>query len=86
MNPKFPIYIISKGRWKTRYTSIALESIGVDYRIVIEPHEFAQYASVIDPQKILVLPFSNLVRRHTCEKLGLGTFDKRRPRSTLDYG
>jgi len=60
MNPKFPIYIISKGRWKTRYTSIALESIGVDYRIVIEPHEFAQYASVIDPQKILVLPFSNL--------------------------
>lgn len=32
----------------------------IPYRIVIEPQEYNQYASVIDPQKILVLPFSNL--------------------------
>lgn len=32
------------------------------YRIVIEPQEFDQYAAVIDPAKILVLPFSNLGR------------------------
>lgn len=30
------------------------------YRIVIEPQEYKQYASVINPDKILVLPFSNL--------------------------
>ncbi len=30
------------------------------YRIVIEPQEFPQYASVIEKKKILVLPFSNL--------------------------
>jgi len=60
MNPKFPIYIISKGRWESRHTSRALETIGVPYRIVIEPQEFDQYAAVIDSEKILVLPFSNL--------------------------
>jgi len=60
MNPKYPIYIISKGRYKLRHTSKALEKIGVPYRIVIEPQEFDLYSKVIDIKKILVLPFSNL--------------------------
>lgn len=60
MNPKYPVYIISKGRWETRLTSRALESIGVPYHIVVEPQEFEKYAEVIDKKKILVLPFSNL--------------------------
>lgn len=59
-DPRYPIYIISKGRWETRLTSKALEAMSVPYRIVIEPHEFDRYASVIDPRKILLLPFSNL--------------------------
>jgi hypothetical protein len=60
MNPKYPVYIISKGRWEKRLTARSLEKIGVPYHIVIEPQEFEQYAAVIDPAKILVLPFSNL--------------------------
>lgn len=60
MNPKYPIYIISKGRADTRLTSKALEIINVPYRIVVEPQEFDQYANHISPSKILVLPFSNL--------------------------
>jgi hypothetical protein len=60
MNPKYPVYIISKGRWESRLTSKALEARGVPYRIVVEPQEREQYAAVIDPRKILVLPFSNL--------------------------
>jgi hypothetical protein len=60
MNPKYPVYIISKGRWESRLTSKALEKIGVPYHIVVEPQELEQYSSVIDPEKILVLPFSNL--------------------------
>ncbi len=59
-NPRYPIYIISKGRWKLRLTSKALERMGVPYRIVVEPQEVAAYAAVIDPRKILALPFSNL--------------------------
>ena len=60
MKPKYPIYIISKGRADTRLTSKALEKMNVAYRIVIEPQEYDDYAAVIDPTKILVLPFSNL--------------------------
>ena len=55
----YPIYIISKGRWETRHTSRALESMGVDYMIAVEPQEYDQYAAVIDPKKVLTLPFSN---------------------------
>jgi len=60
MNPKYPVYIISKGRWESRQTSKALEKMNVPYHIVIEPQEYDQYASVINPKKIHVLPFSNL--------------------------
>lgn len=60
MLPKYPVYIISKGRWELRQTARALERLSVLYRIVIEPQEYEQYAAVIDPAKILILPFSNL--------------------------
>lgn len=60
MNNKYPIYIISKGRWESRLTARTLEEIGQPYHIVIEPQEYEEYAKVIDPKKILVLPFSNL--------------------------
>jgi hypothetical protein len=60
VNPKYPVYIISKGRWKKRQTSKALEMMGVPYQIVIEPQEYQNYSEYIDKDKILVLPFSNL--------------------------
>jgi hypothetical protein len=58
--PRYPVYIISKGRWESRLTSKSLETIHIPYWIVVEPQEYALYASVINPGKILVLPFSNL--------------------------
>lgn len=62
MNPKYPIYIISKGRWESRLTSKALEKKNIPYRIVVEPSEYDLYSSVIDKNKIIVLPedFSKL--------------------------
>ena len=60
MNPVYPIYVISKDRWKSRLTVKALERMRVPYRLVIEPHQYDQYAAVVDPAKILTLPFSNL--------------------------
>lgn len=62
MNPRYPVYVISKGRAESRQTSRTLEQIDVPYSIVVEPQEFDEYAAVIDPSKILVLPFSNLGR------------------------
>jgi hypothetical protein len=60
MNPRYPVYVISKGRALSRLTSRALEKMRVPYRIVIEPQEYDEYAAVIDSAKILTLPFSNL--------------------------
>ena len=60
MNPRYPVYIISKGRHESRHTSKALEQKNIPYHIVIEPQEYDQYAAVINPEKIKVLPFSNL--------------------------
>lgn len=60
VSPRFPIYIISKGRWESRLTSKALEKINVPYWIVVEPQEREEYGKVIDSKKILVLPLSNL--------------------------
>jgi hypothetical protein len=53
---KYPIFILSKGRWEQRYTADTLEKMNVDYRIVIEPQEVDNYAKYIDRTKILVLP------------------------------
>ena len=56
MNPKYPIYIVSKGRWKSRLTSRALEEMQVPYHIIVEKAEYDKYAAVIDPEKILITP------------------------------
>ncbi len=82
VNPRFPIYVISKGRAESRLTSKALEKMGVPYRIVVEPQELESYASVIDRAKILVLPFSNLGQgsipaRNWCWQHAVGEGHKR---------
>ena len=56
MNPKFPIYIISKGRWERRQTVKTLEFANVPYRIVVEPKEYKYYSEVIDANKIIIAP------------------------------
>lgn len=60
MNPKYPVYIISKGRWERRQTAKAMEFMKISYRIVVEPLEYDKYAENIPKEKILVLPFDNL--------------------------
>ena len=71
MNPEFPIYIISKGRADSRLTSKALESMNVPYFIVVEDIEYLEYAEVIDPEKILILPNRYLINYDTFDKEGI---------------
>jgi hypothetical protein len=59
VNPKYPIFIPSKGRWESRLTSKALDRIGVPYICVVEPQELEAYSAVMDSKKLIVLPFSN---------------------------
>lgn len=69
--PNFPIYIVSKGRWKSRLTVKALENMGVPYRIVVEQSEFDNYAEFIDKSNILVLPKKFQERYDTFDNLGM---------------
>lgn len=69
MNPDYPVYIVSKGRWESRLTSKALEFMKVPYKIIIEQQEYDQYSKVIDPEKILVLPKYYLTDYDTCDNL-----------------
>lgn len=54
--PKYPIYIISKGRWDSRQTQRTLEELEVPYRIVVEQSEYDKYAENVPEHKILPLP------------------------------
>jgi len=55
MNPKYPIYIVSKARWESRLTSKSLERMKVPYYIVVEEQEYENYCNVIDESKVLIL-------------------------------
>lgn len=56
VQPKYPIFILSKGRYETRYTAKTLDEMKVDYRMVVEPQEYDQYAAHIPKDKLIVLP------------------------------
>src|SRR5436190_15179315 len=55
MQPRFPLYIVSKGRWKRRLTSRALEQIGIPYFMVVEEQEADLYRAAVDPAFATVL-------------------------------
>lgn len=65
---KYPVYIISKGRWENPLTAKFFLEDGVDFKIVVEPQEAEQYRKAIGEKYVEVLPFSNL---------GLGSFPAR---------
>ena len=53
---KYPIYIISKGRFENPKTAKALEVMGIDYKICIEPNEYNDYLQTIKKKRIIKLP------------------------------
>jgi TET-associated glycosyltransferase-like protein len=70
MIPQFPIYVASKGRADSRITVRHLDAMGVDYRVIIERPEYDEYAAVIDPARLLVLPPEYQDRYDTFDELG----------------
>jgi hypothetical protein len=56
MNPKYPVYIVSKGRWENGLTYRALNYMKVPYKIVVEEQEYSQYAKHVEEKNILILP------------------------------
>lgn len=58
--PKYPIYIISKGRWDKQLTARSLDLMGIKYNVVVEPSEYGDYCKFIDKSLLITLPFDNL--------------------------
>ena len=58
IQPKYPIYVITKGRWEKTLTIDTLEEMGVDFNICVEPSEYDNYVSnpKIDKNKVIKLP------------------------------
>ena len=74
MHSRYPIYIISKGRAESRLTVKSLDDMGAMYRVVIEESEYDDYAAVINPNRLLILPEGfrdNPQWARRCEDTGL---------------
>lgn len=67
---KYPIYIVSKGRWEKRLTADSLQEMGVDYKMIVEEDEYEKYAQYVDSKRLLVLPQKYLDDYVTCDDLG----------------
>jgi len=65
---KYPIYIVSKGRWENPLTAKFLLKENIPFKMVVEPQEYDSYLTTIPKNNLLQLPFSNL---------GLGSYPAR---------
>jgi len=69
--PRYPVYIVSKGRWESRLTHKALSQMGIAHFIVIEEQEREAYAAVVDQTAtLLTLDMQYLKDYDTCDELG----------------
>lgn len=70
--PKAPIYIVSKGRAERCLTSRALDRIGVQHFVIVEPDESAAYSeSLAASARVIELPANYRQEYDTCDSLGL---------------
>ena len=53
--PKYPIYIVSKGRWERRPTSDSLCDMRIPHFIVVEESQYHEYLSRVNPEFVTVL-------------------------------
>lgn len=65
---KYPIYIVSKGRWENPLTAKFLLKEKIHFNIAVEPQEFDNYCRSIPKEFVKCLPFKNM---------GLGSFPAR---------
>jgi hypothetical protein len=66
-NPRFPVYIPSKGRHETRTTMRYLDHMHVPYTVVVEEQEYDNYAAVIPEDRLLILDEAYKRGYETCD-------------------
>ena len=76
INPKYPVYVLSKGRYQKTYTADTLREMNVPFKIVIEKEEKELYlkcpSGSIKEENILVLPDEHLKYQREVLKYGGG--------------
>ena len=71
MNPRFPVYVVTKGRWDNRLTISELQRTGIPFYAVVEPEERERYAEHVAPESLLTLPRRYKEDYELCDDLGL---------------
>lgn len=71
MLPKFPVYIVSKGRYENGLTTRALQEMGVPHYIVVEAQEVDLYRNGRCFGELIVLPESYKSEYELCDDLGM---------------
>lgn len=58
MEPRFPIYIVSKGRYENNTTASTLREMNCDFYVIVEKEEYQKYVDhgVAPADRVLVLP------------------------------
>jgi hypothetical protein len=59
MNPRYPVFVPTKGRCKTPYTIKALQRLEIPFKAVIEEQEYSDYLPIVGKENIVVLPHQN---------------------------
>lgn len=59
-HPRYPVYIISKGRFEKCLTAKYLVNDKIKFNLVVEPQEADEYIKRFGKERVLILPFSNL--------------------------
>lgn len=68
---RYPVYIVSKGRWANGLTTKALTRMGISHTIIVEADELDLYQKNASPlANFLVLPHGYLDEYDTCDDLG----------------
>jgi len=71
VQPKHPVYIVSKGRVDNGLTTKALHKMGVDHYLVVEASEYGEYLLKSNISAIVItLPQTYLDSYDTCDELG----------------
>lgn len=58
--PRYPVYVISKGRADACLTARFFIQDKLDFKLVVEPQEADAYIQKYGEDRVLILPFSNL--------------------------
>lgn len=70
IKPRFPLFVVSYGRCGTATTPKALDDMGVDYTLVVEASQTAEYEQEYGADNVITVPEEYHENYKTCDSLG----------------